>query len=449
MATISNLLRKALLILLLTVALGSPRAWAEKNHAVVVGIDDYSSAGLQPLNNAENDARSIGTYFRSQGYEVTEILGSKGNGTKPHLDDVIAALARRISASDRIVLFFAGHGQTKEIANDKIGYFVMLPDAGSGQRNLVSQGDILRYSELLDRARHQLFIFDFCYGGLLGRLQPRGAFTLDGVPDDQLKVTMLSRKARQFLSAGGDNQEVLDGGPGELSWFTYFLLKGLEPGVVAKRENGLIIFTELAAYVMTNSANRIHTPATGSMFGHEGGDFLFLNTNHGKPPPPPLPTYDPQDLADLGFLTPRGESDRIRHELADMQRPIERLYNAWRTLDIDLYLAQLHPDVIQTYRQGGKRHTRTYGEIAAERRRLFPRLSHVDVVNYEVMYQGGDQGEAVFGVRYSMEFHFKSGRRPIKEYNVKECYKVRFSKTVQRWQIIRNDDYQRRICEYQ
>ena len=81
----------------------------------------------------------------------------------------------------------------------------------------------------------------------------------------------------------GDDQEVLDSGPGGISWFTYFLLKGMEPGIINQRPSGSILFSELAAYVKVNSANAYHTPASGSMLGHEGGDYVLHNTSLSKP----------------------------------------------------------------------------------------------------------------------------------------------------------------------
>ncbi len=443
-----NTVAEKLIVLALILA-ASTHVSAQTNYAVVVGIDDYTAANLVPLGNAENDALRVATYFRSQGYQVVEIIGSRENANRGELESAISDLKNEIKPADTIVFFFAGHGLT-EVKNDiKLGYFVMLPDQSGSDRNLISSGDIFRYSDMLDNARHQLFIFDFCYSGLLGRLPTRGASPVGAAPEDNLKDALYSRKARQYLSAGGDEQQVLDTGPAGLSWFTYFLLKGLEPGVVNSRDSGLIIFTELSAYVKVNSANRYHTPSGGSMLGHEGGDYLLYNTSYSRPPNEPLPKFDRQTLTDLGFIA-RGEPDKIRHTLEDMQQPIDLLYSAWQKLDVEQYLAQLHPEIEQTFlKKSGERVSRRFSEIASKRRQQFPRLAQVDVVNYEVMYQGGNEDEATFGVRYSMDFHFTDRASPIREHNKKECYKVRFNSEVDRWQIVRNDDYLKRICTYE
>ena len=67
------------------------------------------------------------------------------------------------------------------------------------------------------------------------------------------------------------------------------------------------------------------------------------------------------------------------------------------------------------------------------------------MLKYEVMYQGSDAAQATFGVRYSMDFHWRDGT--VKhELNINECYRLRELHDEQRWVITRNDDYQNRIC---
>ena len=63
----------------------------------------------------------------------------------------------------------------------------------------------------------------------------------------------------------------------------------------------------------------------------------------------------------------------------------------WVQKDVALYLRQFARDVVQTGRlkQGGT-YRRSHDEIAAQRRDNFARLDRVDLLKYEVMYQGSD-----------------------------------------------------------
>jgi len=102
--------------------------------------------------------------------------------------------------------------------------------------------------------------------------------------------------------------------------------------------------------------------------------------------------------------------------------------------------------VVQTGRlKSGATYTRGDEEIARRRRAQAPRLDRVDVLKYEVMYQGSAGDEATFGVRYSMDFFWRDGTVE-RERNTNECYKVRRLPHEDRWVIVRNEDYQRRIC---
>lgn len=417
------------------------------SYAIVVGVDDYSTLGLSRLTNAESDARAVESYFRAQRYRVTALIGARA-ATKRAVQAAVQDIATGITDRDRFVFFFAGHGKTERQDGVDVAYLVV---PGGRDRNdpasLISTGDVVEYSRRLDRARHQLFIFDSCYSGLMGHFQTRTAGGRLQYDSEAFLVRDLAgRRVRQYLSAGGENQEVLDNGPARLSWFTYFLLKGLEPGVVNQRTSGLITFSELASYVQALSANPKHTPAFGSLAGHGGGEFLLYSTAQGAPPLPRLPTITVQTLRDLGFLTRSETPERVGANLDRMREPIDLLYQAWMQKDVDLYLRQLAPDVVQTgRRKSGATYSRGYEEIAKRRRAQVPRLERVDVLKYEVMYQGSAGNEATFGVRYSMDFFWRDGTVE-RERNTIECYKVRRLPNEDRWVIVRNDDYQRRIC---
>ena len=419
----------------------------QKSYALVVGVNDYAGIGLPTLANAEADARAVERYFRAQGYQVTALIGAQ-TATKRGAERAVREIGDRITDQDRFVFFFAGHGKARRQEGVDVAYLVVPGGRDPNDAaSLISTGDIVSYSRSLDRARHQLFIFDSCYAGLMGQFQTRAAGDRMQYDSEVFMARDLgTRRARQYLSAGGEDQEVLDNGPANLSWFTYFLLKGLEPGVVKQRTSGLITFSELASYVQTLSANPKHTPSFGSLAGHHGGEFLLYSTAQGTPQLARLPTITVKTLHDLGFLTRSDAPERVSASLDRMREPIDLLFQAWMQKDVALYLRQLARDVVQTGRlKGGAPYSRGFEEIARRRRGDFARLDRVDVLHYEVMYQGGDEREATFGARYSMDFFWQDGTI-TRERNINECYKVRKAADGSSWVIVRNDDYQRRIC---
>lgn len=433
----------------LTIAsLGTVRAQDFANsYALVIGVDDYASLGMQRLSNAETDASAVARYFGAQRYQVTPLIGAQ-EATKQKVADAVRAIAGKITERDRFVFFFAGHGKSRRTEGVDVAYLVV---PGGRDRNdaasLISTGDIVDYSRSLDKARHQLFIFDSCYAGLMGQFQTRAVGDPPQFDSEAFLVKDLAaRRVRQYLSAGGEDQEVLDNGPGNLSWFTYFLLKGMEPGVASRRASGLITFSELASYVQALSANPKHTPAFGSLAGHHGGEFLLLSTAQGSPRIPALPNITRQTLRDLGFLTRSDTPEAVGASIARMREPIDLIFQAWTKKDLALYQGQFDRGVVQTGRlKGGATYSRGYDQIVERRRGDFARLDHADVLKYEVMYQGSEGPQASFGARYSMDFHWRDGS-VTREHNINECYRVRKVPGSERWAVVRNDDYQSRIC---
>ena len=282
---------------------------------------------------------------------MTSLVGTQAS-TKKKVEDSVQAIAARITESDRFVFYFAGHGKNQRTQGLDVAYLIVPGGRNTNDpASLISTGDVVRYSHLLDRARHQLFIFDSCYAGLMGNFQEVSSESkpLGFDSEDFLVRDLSNRRVRQYLSAGGEDQEVLDNGPQQLSWFTYFLRKGLEPGEVSRRNSGLMTFSELASYVQAMSANPKHTPAFGTLAGNQGGEFLFLTTAQGSPKLPLLPTINRQILLDMGFLT-RGSPQpaSVGLNIDRMREPIDQLFQAWLQKSVDLYLRQLDRRIVQT-----------------------------------------------------------------------------------------------------
>lgn len=409
------------------------------DYAIVVGINEYEEEKkLSKLQYAEKDAKVLAKYLKAQGFEVHLLLGSEGNSTKDKIFNVISEIGKRLDTDDRFVFSFSGHGETKTFDGVKLGYLLTNGPKGSSQ---LSAEEIRLISDTLGKARHQLFIFASCYGGLLGQL-PKRSKAFDS--EEFLIESLDGRISRQYISAGDGDQQVLDSGPAGLSWFSYFLMKGLEQGVAVDRANGMLTFAEWASYVQAYSANPYHTPSFGTLYGDEGGQFLLKSTSFGKPVLPKLPSVSARVLEELGFF--RGSDLSVQDSLQDMKQPIDNLFRSWSSLNFDDYMDQFDRSVVQTGKyKSGSTYERDYQEIYENRKSLFPQLLDVSVVNYEIMFQGLHAGrKATFGVRYSMTFNFKNGR-VVTEKNIKECYTVQ--RTGSSWLIVSNNDYQGKICE--
>jgi hypothetical protein len=237
---------------------------------------------LTDLTYARKDAESMAAYLRSEGFEVTSLFDAQA--TKTTIISKMLNLARLVKKEDRIMIFFSGHGYTERLGGKDYGY--IIPYDGYDSATYLSMEELRAQSEKMGAAKHQLFIMDCCYGGLLGM---RNVRVESNIPNYLEDVT--GRVARQILTAGGKDQEVLDSGPDGHSVFTAQLLKALQNGMADLNKDNYITFNELCSFIVPSASNAYQTPATGTLPGHELGEFVFRAPKRTTPPvvPPAEP----------------------------------------------------------------------------------------------------------------------------------------------------------------
>jgi hypothetical protein len=191
---------------------------------------------------------------------------------------VISALedgiAKKLTSMDRVVFFFAGHGFTARYSNEDWGYIIPYDGSADQRSTFIAMEELQAQSLKMGIARHQLFIMDACYSGLL--ISTRSGSVDPSVPGYIQELQ--NRKARQILTAGGKGQQVLDGGPNGNSFFTAYFLEALRDGKADFNGDGFITFSELFSYLQPKATNVYQTPASGVWPGHEGGEFVFVST---------------------------------------------------------------------------------------------------------------------------------------------------------------------------
>lgn len=239
------------------------------SYALVIGIDHYASQDIwKPLSYAVKDAMGISQFLRNQGFIVTSLYNRRA--TKEEIVyQMQNYLAPRLKEVDRVLVFFAGHGYTEPLGGEDYGYIVPY-DGKSYSASYISMEELRALSLKMGNAKHQLFIMDSCYGGSLGT---RSGGLDEGRPDYLDQIT--KRKAKQILTAGGKNQQVIDGGPGGHSIFTGHLLKALEEGLGDRNGDGYITFSELTSYLVPAATTPLSTPSWSLLPGHELGEFVF------------------------------------------------------------------------------------------------------------------------------------------------------------------------------
>lgn len=250
----------------------APRAALyRESHAVVIGIDDY--AKWPKLRYAVNDARGMKELLvRKYGFKAENVHSLfNQEATRQNILSLLGdKLAESVQKEDRVFIFFAGHGATRHLSSGRdLGYIVPVEaNVSNFQGQSISMSNFQDIAEAIP-AKHVFFVMDSCYSGL--------ALTRGGgrANSENYLRDVGKRTARQMLTAGGADQQVMDGGPNGHSVFTWTLMQALE-GSADLNNDGVITATELASYAgPVVSSLSLQTPAFGSLPGSEGGEFLF------------------------------------------------------------------------------------------------------------------------------------------------------------------------------
>jgi peptidoglycan/xylan/chitin deacetylase (PgdA/CDA1 family)/tetratricopeptide (TPR) repeat protein len=296
--------------------------------AAIIGIDDY--VNWQKLQYAAHDALG-----------VKDLLIQKYNFKPDHIFTLLNGEATRqkilsllgdkfgdpnmVQREDRVLVFYAGHGATRNLASGReLGYIIPVDaDLTNYEGSAISMTNFQDISEAVP-AKHLLFIMDSCYSGL--------ALTRGGgmAPSQNYLNEISRREARQIFTAGGADQQVADNGPNGHSVFTWTLLQGLD-GRADLNGDGVITATELAAYVAPAvSALSRQTPTFGNLPGTEGGDFIFGLKHETE--------FLNGDSAQLGddAIKVNAELEKLRSQMREEQRKNEELRKKLETAEARL-----------------------------------------------------------------------------------------------------------------
>ena len=192
------------------------------SRALIIGINEYQN--MPPLAYAVNDAQEVrNVLIKELAFPEEGVLYlTDQDATRENiLRSFLNFAADDVDIDDRIFVFFAGHGYTRQGNRGEVGYLVPYNADERDVSTFIRWDELTRNSELI-RAKHMLFIMDACYGGLAvtRNLQPGSARFLKD---------MIRRYSRQVLTAGKADEVVADaGGPlPNHSVFTGHLIEGL------------------------------------------------------------------------------------------------------------------------------------------------------------------------------------------------------------------------------
>jgi TPR repeat protein len=253
---------------------------------VVIGIDHYQNWPI--LGTAVSDATGFAKLLTGQfGFEyAVEPLTEQG-ATRDNINSLIDDdLRGRLKPEDDLVIFFAGHGTTR---NDKVGdetqsVGFLVPFEARAPGTNEHWSDYLNIEELLRKIsslppQHILVILDSCHSGMaLG-----SKFTTSRA-DTRFQQDMLRKVSRKVITSAQGDQLAADSGPlSGHSLFTGLMMQGLMSGKADSFGQGFITSTQLGAYtqheVGVQEGSR-QTPLFGG-FDLDGGGELIIPLGSG------------------------------------------------------------------------------------------------------------------------------------------------------------------------
>ncbi len=240
----------------------------QNSWALVVGVDAYQSPSVARLNYAAADANAVAAALPSAGFpaERIELLINEG-ATRQKILDKLLGKAGSMQHDDRLLVFFALHGQVLKHRKGEEGY--LLPydaDPANLPLTCLPMADFVRHGKNLP-PKHILFVLDSCFSGYAAKRDVASSGA-------EMDLTALTEEpVVQLLTAGAGNQKAVEEGGHGI--FTRSFLKGLE-GFADPGGSGLTAL-KLADYiqrrVVAESENR-QTPQYAKLDGE--GEFLFL-----------------------------------------------------------------------------------------------------------------------------------------------------------------------------
>ena len=243
--------------------------------ALIVGINDYEH--VRGLNYAVEDALAIkNMLINDYGFKRNNVrVLTNSEATGSNIKKELHSLVKSVGENDRVVFYFAGHGETETLGIEGGDMGFLIPadgDADDLYLTAIPMDELKRISNW-SKAKHMLFLVDACYGGLAAMNTRSLSSKSDGYLD---KIT--EDISRQIITAGGKEEQVLEKDEWEHSAFTKNLLSGLKEKRADYNNDGIITGAEIGMYVQEKvslDTDNFQTPQIRRFTPHEG-EIIFL-----------------------------------------------------------------------------------------------------------------------------------------------------------------------------
>ena len=233
--------------------------YAARNFALIIGNQQYDDPQISELDEPLKDATELyNTLTQQYNFDAENVILLK-NETKEKIIGTLHELRSRVTPTDNLLIFYAGHGFWDEGMG--VGYWLPKDARKDNPVNWIPNTELTNYLGAI-KTKHTLLITDACFSG--GIFKTRAAF------NSTYAIEMLYQlNSRKAITSGTYKNVVPD-----QSVFFQYLIKNLKENTneyLSAEE----LFSKMKIAVINNSEN---VPQYGTIqnVGDEGGDFIFI-----------------------------------------------------------------------------------------------------------------------------------------------------------------------------
>jgi formylglycine-generating enzyme required for sulfatase activity len=242
--------------------------YSQQSYALVIGNSVYDKWNALP--GVEEDIAAVTKALESQGFVVDIARNLKSKSLRDKVEAFIQNWG--YDKDRRIVIYFAGHGDTQRALDGRKQGYIIPTDAPRFSQNpkefrqlAISMNIVEAWAKTI-QSMHALFVFDSCFAGTL--------VTRSDISFPPYIHSKLLQPSRQFITSGDENQVVADN-----SLFRKLFVRGLE-GEADQSKDGYVLASELADFIKENVSNHTgnkQTPLYGTVWDGEldRGDMVF------------------------------------------------------------------------------------------------------------------------------------------------------------------------------
>lgn len=217
--------------------------------AMVVGISEYQDPDIPDLRFAHRDAEAFADYLKNRPVDKVKpehlklVVNDQATGGNVH--SALRSLVKDSQAGDKVVIYFAGHGDVETLYPDEPGHLLVYDTpANNYSSNSLRLDDIRRtVNALVSRDIQVLIVTDACHAGKLAGSAVNGSQAATSSMAEQFnsEVKILSCQSNEFSQEG----EQWGDGRGVFSWY---LIQGLT-GLADADKDLQVTIKELSRYL--------------------------------------------------------------------------------------------------------------------------------------------------------------------------------------------------------